>query len=158
MGRSELLTSATGRAVDDRYRRLTAEHRIDLRRMIDDLVEGQDAEVQGHELDDRSQTHHRRADPDAGEAVLGDRRVPHSLRAEFVEQTFGDLVGPTESADLLAQQQHSLIPGHLRSQTVFESLPKSHLGHGCLLLLLRSQMDTTGSPGKPEGALFTSVE
>src|SRR5699024_4846716 len=77
---------------------------------------------------------------------------------EFVEQTFGDLVGPTESADLLAQQQHCLIPGHLRSQTVFESLPKSHLGHGCLLLLLRSQMDMTVSLGNPDGALFTSVE
>src|SRR5699024_8278032 len=154
MGRSELLAAATGRAVDDRYRRLTAEHRIDLRRMIDDLVEGQDAEVQGHELDDRSQTHHRRADPDAGDAVLGDRRVPPSLQPYCDGQPFADLVRPTESADLLAQQQHCLIPGHLRSKTVFESLPKSHLGHGRLLLLLRSQMDTTGSPGNPDGALF----
>src|SRR5699024_1551035 len=129
MGRSELLAAATGRAVDDRYRGLTAEHRIDLRRMIDDLVEGQNAEVQGHELDDRSQTQHRRVYSDGGNADFACELFLSSLWAAFKEQTVGDLVGLSESAERLAQQQQCLSPGHPRSNTGFENLSKSYLGH-----------------------------
>ena len=49
-------------------------------------------EVPGHELDDRPQADHRRADADAGEPELGDRRVDDAHLAEFLEQAFRDLV------------------------------------------------------------------
>src|SRR3546814_11547322 len=75
---------------------LTAGHVMGLGGGVDDLVDRLHGEVEGHELDDGPEAVHRRADAEAGEAVLGDRRVDHAARAELVEQAQAHLVGALE--------------------------------------------------------------
>ena len=84
---------AVGAAEHDRAVHLAAGHVERLGGRIDDLVDGLHGEVEGHELDDRLQARHGRADAEAGEAVLGDRRVDHPLVAELLQQVAADLVG-----------------------------------------------------------------
>ena len=67
-------------AEDDRHGELAAAHVPHVGRVVDDLVDRHQAEAEGHELDDRPQPDHRRADADAREALLGDRRVDDPLR------------------------------------------------------------------------------
>ena len=76
---------AIGPAKYHRRTHLTARHVESFCCGINDLVDRLHGEVEGHEFDDRTQSGHRGADADAGEALLGDRRVDHPLLAEFVE-------------------------------------------------------------------------
>ena len=50
-----------------------------------------------------------RADAEAGEAVLGDRRVDHPLGAELLQQALADLVGALVLGDLLAHQEDLFV-------------------------------------------------
>ena len=52
--------------------------------LLIDLIDRDEREVPGHELDDRPQADHRGADADADEAALGDRRVDDALLAELL--------------------------------------------------------------------------
>ena len=79
---SQLVSGAAGAAKDDRDRDLAAGHVQHLRGAVDDLIDGQHREVPGHHLDDRAQADHGRPDAQAGESLLGDRRVDDSLLAE----------------------------------------------------------------------------
>jgi hypothetical protein len=67
-------------AEDDGAVELPAGHLPDLRRVVQDLVERDGAEVPRHELDDGPQPDHRRADADARRTPLGDGRVDDALR------------------------------------------------------------------------------
>src|SRR3546814_16947021 len=58
---------------------LAARHIQRLGRRIDDLVDRLHGEVEGHELDDRLQAAEGGADADAGETLLGERRVDHEI-------------------------------------------------------------------------------
>ena len=93
-------------AEHDRAAHLAAGHVQRLGRGVDDLVDRLHGEVEGHELDDRLQARHRRTDADAGKAVLGDRRIDHAPRAEFLQQPLTDLVGALIFRDLFAHQEH----------------------------------------------------
>jgi hypothetical protein len=76
--RASCSAAPPGPAEHHRHRELAARHVEHLGGRVDDLVHRQQREVPGHELDDRAQAHHRRADAHAGEAQLGDRRVDHA--------------------------------------------------------------------------------
>src|SRR5216117_3747752 len=60
--RGELVRGAAGTADDERHVVLAARHVVELRRRVDDLVQGQQREVERHHLDHRPQPHHGRAD------------------------------------------------------------------------------------------------
>src|SRR5258708_7358807 len=92
---------------------LSARHVQHLRRRVQHLVQSEDPEIPGHELDDRPQAHHRGADADAGESQLGDRRVDHAHLSEFLEQAFGHLVGALVDGDFLAHEKDAIVAGHL---------------------------------------------
>jgi hypothetical protein len=100
-------------AKDDGAIELPAGHLPELRCVVEDLVEGHRAEVPGHKLDDRPQAHHRRADPDARESGLGDRRVDDPLRAEFLEHALADFVRALVVADLLTHEKDAIVAVHL---------------------------------------------
>src|SRR3546814_5872256 len=55
--------------------------------LVHDLVEREQAEVDGHHLDDRPHPAERRADARAHERELGERRVTNPLGAELLEQS-----------------------------------------------------------------------
>src|SRR5581483_6539119 len=104
------------------------EHVVDVRRVVDDLVEREQREVDRHQLHHRPQPRHRRADAHADDRVLGDRRVAHAPLAELLEQPLGDLEGAAEDADVLAHQHHALVAAQLLAQSRAERLAVADLG------------------------------
>ncbi len=127
--RGELERGAGGPPEDDRHRELALGHVVHLRRRVDDLVDGQEGEVEGHELDDGPQPRHRRAHAQPREAELADRRVHDALVAELVEQALGHLVGAVVLGDLLAHEEDVRVPLHLLAERLVEGLAVGHHGH-----------------------------
>ena len=128
---------ARGRTVraaeDDRRAHLAARHVERLGGRIDDLVDRLHGEVEGHEFDDRLQPGHRRADADAGKAVLGDRRVDDAPRPEFLQQALRDLVGALVLGDLLAHDEDVRVAAHLFGHGVAQRFAhggRDHFGAG----------------------------
>ena len=105
----ELPTRAGGHPDHERHGELPAGHVSQRRRGVDDLVERQQAEVDRHHLDDRAQPAQRRADPDADEPQLRQRRVAHPLGPELLEQALGRGIGAAVAADVLAHQDDAWI-------------------------------------------------
>ena len=106
MRRRQLADAARWRANHQWHACLTTEHVVNLRGVIDDLVNRYQDEVDGHNLDHWAQTQHRRAGRQTDKALLGDWRIDHALFAEFALQALGDPVGTLELADLLTHQHH----------------------------------------------------
>ncbi len=129
VGRAELMAAASRHPDHHRHLRLAVEHVGDRRGMVDDLVQRQQREVDGHQLDDRPQATHRGADPGADDRVLGDRRVAHPALAELVQQAVGDLEGAAEDTDVLAHHEDALVAPHLLGHRVAQSLAHPQLGH-----------------------------
>src|SRR2546426_11221528 len=111
--RRKLVARAARHANHHRHLGLAAKHVSDLRRVVHDLVVGDEREVDGHHLDDRAQTEHGRTDRRANNDLLGDRRVDDALGSELVEQTLGHAVGAAELADVLADQVNGIVALHL---------------------------------------------
>src|SRR6266404_2619222 len=65
---------------------LPARHHEHVRRVIDDLIERYERETKRHELNDRSQADHCRADTKTGKSVLADGRVDDAFRPEALKQ------------------------------------------------------------------------
>ena len=90
-------------------------------------------EVKSHELNDRAKTTHRRADPDSGKTVLGDRSINNPLWTEFIEQALGDLVGALILGDFFAHYEHPGIAAHFLGHRItqgFTDSGGSHIGAG----------------------------
>ena len=79
------------------------------RRVVHDLVEREQAEVDRHDLDDRPHAAERRADAGADERRLRQRRVADALRAELLEQALADREAAAVAADVLAHQEDALV-------------------------------------------------
>ena len=126
MLRRDARGDAVRAAKHDRRRHLTARHIARLRRRVDDLVHRLHGEIERHELDDRPESGKRRADPEPGETMLGDRRVDHAARPEFLQQTLADFVGALVLADLLAEQQHAVVAPHLLGHCIAQRLAHRH--------------------------------
>ena len=77
---------AVGAAEHDGAAHLAARHVAGLGGGIDDLVHRLHGEIPGHEFHDGLEAVERRADAQAGKAMLGDRRVDHAAVAEFLQQ------------------------------------------------------------------------
>src|SRR5213078_2991729 len=120
--RADLHGRAARAAEHDGHVVLAGAHLVDLRRVVDDLIDRHQREVEGHELDDRPEPHHRGADPDPGEPHLGDWRVDHAALAEPLEQALGHLVRAVVVADLLAHDEHVGIALHLLAHRLVERL------------------------------------
>src|SRR5690606_28360334 len=71
---ADLPRRGVGGAEDDGHRELPARHLSNLRRAVENLVEGNGGEVPGHKLDDRPQPDHRGTDAGARESRFGDGR------------------------------------------------------------------------------------
>src|SRR6266702_2157555 len=112
----QLVAGAARHPYHQGHLRLAAEHVADLRRVVDDLVVRDQREVDGHHLHHRAKAEHRGADGAAYYHLLGDRGVDDSLSAEPIKEPFGDAIGATELADVLADQVHGVVALHLLGQ------------------------------------------
>ena len=118
--RRQLQRGAVRAAENDRHVELAARHVEQLGGGVEHLVEREHGEVPRHELDDRAQADHRRADADAGEAELGDRRVDDAHLTEFLEQAFGDLVCALVDGDFLAHEEDAVVALHFFAQRLVQ--------------------------------------
>ncbi len=125
----ELERRAVGAAEDDRDVVLSSRHVEHLRSGVHDLVEREQGEVPRHELDDGPEPDHRRADPDAGEAELGDGRVDDAHLAELLEEPLRDLVRALVDADLLPHEEDAVVAVHLFAERLVEGVAVGDYGH-----------------------------
>ena len=96
---------------DERNGQLTAGHEMRLRRLVDELIESERQEVDEHDLDDGTQARLRRADRDAADGRLADRRVADALGAELLRESCGRSPGPA-FGHVLAQDEHARVGAH----------------------------------------------
>ena len=109
----ELVAGASGHADDHGHLDLAPEHVADLGCVVDDLVVGDQREVDRHHLHDWAQAEHGGAYGRADDDLLGDWLVDHALRPELFEQSFRDAVRAAELAYVLADQIDLVVALHL---------------------------------------------
>src|SRR5581483_9795072 len=102
---AHLAGARVGATKHDRAIELPARHLPELGRVVEDLVEGDRAEVPRHKLDDRAQADHGRTDAYPGEAAFRDGRIDDALDAELVQHALADLVGALVVADFFSHQE-----------------------------------------------------
>ena len=103
----------TTERIDERHADLLLRQEPVLRRLVDEAVHREREEVAEHDLDDRSQAVHRRAERGARERQLGDRRVEDALGAVLVVEARGRGEDPPGDGDVLAEEDHALVGGEL---------------------------------------------
>ena len=116
-------------AKSDRNIKLPAGHGQHVRRVVHHLIERDQGKAERHELDDRPETDHRRADAHSGKSVLADRRIDHSIRTKTIEQTLADLVGAVIFRHFLAHQENVRIALQLFRQRFVQGLSVSDFAH-----------------------------
>src|SRR5213593_1486217 len=109
---------------------LTARHREHVRRVVHHLIEGYERKAKGHELNDRPQPDHRRADSEACESVFADRSVNNPPRPEALKQALADLVCALIFGNLFAHQKNIRISLQFLSERFIECLTISDFSHG----------------------------
>jgi hypothetical protein len=82
------------------------------RSVVHDLVECEQAEVDGHDFDDRSHAAERGTDAGANERRLGQRSVANSIGAELLQQTEADGEASAVAADVFAEEEDALVGLH----------------------------------------------
>src|SRR6266446_2489789 len=92
-------------AKSDRDVELAAGHHEHIWRVVHDLIESYEREAEGHELDDRSQSDHGRADTESGETVFADRSIDDPFRPEPLEQPLAHFVSTLVFRHVLAHQK-----------------------------------------------------
>ena len=104
------LTTGAGRHPDhQRHRELIARHVAHGRRVVEDLIERQQAEIDRHQLNNGTHAGHGRADAGAGEAGFRQRRIADAIGTEFCQQTLAHGIAAAIPADILAHQENPLI-------------------------------------------------
>ena len=101
-----------------------AGHERQLRRLVEQLVEAHADEVEVHQLDDRPHPGHRRADAEAHDRGLRDRRVAHPV-AEPVAQAAGEAEDVAAVADVDAGDEHPLVGGQLGLERVVDGVHRA---------------------------------
>jgi len=118
------LPPGTGCHADhERDAELAARHMADGGGVIDDLVEREQAEVDGHHFDDRQHAVQCRADSRADERRLGQRRVAYALLAEFRQQSLAHGVAAAVAPDVLAHEEHARVAGERLPQCLAQRFP-----------------------------------
>ena len=77
--------------------------------VVHDLVEGEQAEVHRHDLDDGPHSADGGADARTDECRLRQRRVADALGTELVEQALAHGEAAAVPADVLAHEEHPLV-------------------------------------------------
>ena len=143
----ELQRRPRGAAEDDGHRNLPVGHVQHLGRAVDDLVEGEEREVEGHELADRAQPGHRRAHAKPREAQLADRRIDDPPVPVPFQHPARDLVGAVVLGDLLAHEKDGVVPVHLLAHGGVQGIPVGQLSHGRHLRNRRKTVHPRLPPG-----------
>ena len=119
----ELASGTGGHADHDRHVQLPARHMAQRRRIVHDLVEGEQAEIHRHHLDDWPHAVQRRTDARAHEGGFGERGVADALLAELLQQALAHRIAAAVAPDVLAHQEDPLIAQKCLAQTADATPP-----------------------------------
>ena len=125
---SAALARAALGAQDEWHRELAARHEVRLRRLVHELVERKREEVDEHDLDHRAQSRLRRADGNAADRRLGDRRVADALRPELLDEPVRGAPRPA-FRDVLPEHEHARVGAHRLGERVGDCLEVRRLRH-----------------------------
>ena len=123
-----------GGADHDRRGQPAAGHVVDLGRLVSDLVQREKEEVAEHDVDDRPHSGHRRAEPDAGEAGLGNWRVHHPLGPKLIDQAAQNLERRAGLRHVFAHDKDARIAAHLFRERLADCFGHRDLSLGHRLL------------------------
>ena len=121
-GRQLIATTARG-TNHQRDRALPAEHGIDFRGMIDNLIHRQDDEIDGHDLHDGTQPEHGGTGSHPDKPIFDNGRVHHPFGAKFIQEPGRDFIGALEDSDLLPKEEDIFIAQQFFAQRVMQRLP-----------------------------------
>ena len=127
MDRAEAAACADDRADDDRAALTLSRQEPVLRHLIDDAVHREREEVAEHDLEDRPQPRDRRAVGGTGQRQLGDRRVEDALRPVLLVQPRRDREDAAGDRDVLAEEDHALVPFELLVEGLSDRVPELDL-------------------------------
>ena len=113
----------------ERHLELATRHRAVLGCLVDQLLHGERQEVLVHDLDDGPHALHRGPDARSDDRDLGDRRVPHALGAELVEEPLRDRHRAAHLGDVLAHEEHVLVLAQRAGERVANGFPIRGLRH-----------------------------
>src|SRR5947207_15884423 len=108
MLRRNLVSRAARTAKDNRNLELAGRHIKHFGRGVNDLIGGQDREIECHELDNRTQADHRRAYTQTGKTKFSDRRVNNPLGTVFLQESTRYLVRALIFRELFTREKHVL--------------------------------------------------
>ena len=118
------------RAHGQRHLRGAAGHERQLGGLVEQLVEADADEVEVHQLDDRPHAGHRRADAEAHDRGLGDRRVADAV-AEAVVQPAGETEHVAAGADVDAGDEHAVVARELGFERGMDRVHRAE--HRCVV-------------------------
>src|SRR5262245_21109472 len=101
----ELMRDPVATSEDDRHFELPAGHVAHVGGVVDELIKCDEREAPTHQLDDRTQTCHGRADAQAAESSLADRCIKDAPRPKLREHSFRYLVSAVVLAHFLAHEE-----------------------------------------------------
>ena len=139
--RAELAAGADDGADHERDADLLLRQEPVLRRLVDEAVHRERQEVAEHDLDDRPEAVHRRAERRARERQLGDRRVEDALRAVLVVEARRRREDAAGDGDVLAEEDHALVGGELLVERVADRGAKGDSRHVSVSVSSRSQRE-----------------
>jgi hypothetical protein len=125
----DLVGGAVRAPKDDRHLELPAGHIQHLGGVVDDLVGGEDREIECHELDNWPQSGHRRSDTDRGKTKFGDRGVDDSLVAELLPEPARDLVGAVVLGHLFTHDKDVIVPDKFLAKRLVQRISDRQYSH-----------------------------
>ncbi|MEJ2500926.1 MAG: hypothetical protein P8Y65_07370 [Campylobacterales bacterium] len=108
----KLFSGPRRRADDEGDADRSAGHVPQRRGVVHDLVECEEAEIDGHDLDDGAHSVHRGPDARPGKARFAQRGVENALGSEPFQQPFADGIAAAVAADVLTGEKDPLILFH----------------------------------------------
>lgn len=106
---------------------LTTGHVTGLGSRVDDVINGLEGKVHGHELTDGLQTSLSGTNSETGETHLGNRSINNSLLLELVDKSLGHLVSTMVTSNFLTKDEDLIITNKLLLHGVVESITDGHL-------------------------------
>ncbi len=127
---TQLTCAAAGATEHHGNVELPARHVVHLGGAVDDGVNRDEREVERHELNDGTQTHHGGTHTQAGKAQFADGGVHHALGAKHFQHALADFVGAVVLGYLLAHQKDGLVAHHFFDHRLTQGFAELQNGHG----------------------------
>src|SRR5690606_5224294 len=122
--------SRTGRTTEDhRSAHLSAGHIKRLGSRVHDLVDCLHGKVEGHELNDRTQTCKSSPYTYTGETMFGDRGIDNALGTEFVEKSLRYLVSALIFGNFFTHNENARVAAHFFGHRITKRFTNSRRNH-----------------------------